>query len=250
MSTDETKKKDKKTFLQIYWFILSIKQHIINFFSCVKCCKITDSYVPLPMRLIKSLFIIVLSFLLNMLFLNQNYYSKKFKYFNQKYKLLVSNIYEYEVKLDEVSNEKIPSGELWKYACDHTIVYSIIVFVILLVAQLIIGKIFFSLRSDVLAVIKKNNLSEIKNLIVKTTIKNIIFFVLTVILLIIFMFTFIGFGGVYGGAYIDYLVPGLISIAFLELFPFIWSFILAIFRYKGITKNNEWCFNFTQFFLF
>ena len=68
-----------------------------------------------------------------MLFLNQNYYSKKCIYFNQKYKLLVSNIYEYEVKLDQVSNEKIPSGELWKYACDHTIVYSIIMFVILLV---------------------------------------------------------------------------------------------------------------------
>ena len=109
----------------------------------MKCCKITDSYVPLPMRFIKSLFIIVLSFLLNMLFLNQNYYSKKCKYFNQKYKLLVSYIYEYEVKLDQVSNEKIPSGELWKYACDHTIVYSIIVFVILLVAQLIMEKYFF-----------------------------------------------------------------------------------------------------------
>ena len=250
MTTDETKKKDKNTFCQIYWFILSIKQHIINFFSCVKCCKITESYVPLPMRFIKSLFIIVLSFLLNILFLNQNYYSQKFKYYNQKYKLIASQIYEYEVKLEEVSDEKIPASDLLKYAFDHTIIYSIIVFIILLVIQLIIGKLFFSLRNSVLEVIKKNDLKEIKNLVVKTTIKNIIFFILTVILLIIFMFTFIGFGGAYGGAYIDYLVPGLISIAFLEIFPFIWSFILAILRYIGIKKNKKCCFDFTQFFLF
>ena len=92
---------------------------------------------------------------------------------------------------------------------------------------------------------KKNNLNEIKNLVMKTNIKNNIFFILTLILLIIFMVIFIGFGGAYGGAYVDYLVPGLVAIAFLEIFPFIWSFILAIFRYIGITKKNACCFDFS-----
>jgi hypothetical protein len=141
--TDKAKRKEKKTFCQIYWFILSIKQHIINFFSGIKCCKITESYVPLPMRAIKSTFIVVLSFLLNILFLTQNYFSKKFKYFNQEYKLIVTKHYEYEIKLDEISDGNIPASESWKYAFSHTIINSIVVFIILL---LINSSILFSKR--------------------------------------------------------------------------------------------------------
>lgn len=248
--TDKAKRKEKKTFCQIYWFILSIKQHIINFFSGIKCCKITESYVPLPMRAIKSTFIVVLSFLLNILFLTQNYFSKKFKYFNQEYKLIVTKHYEYEIKPDEISDGNIPASESWKYAFSHTIINSIIVFIILLLIQFIIGLIFFSVRNSVLDVIRKNNLNEIKDLILKTKIKYIVFFILALVLLVIFLFTFIGFGGAYGGASIDYLVPGLISIAILEVFPFIWSLILAILRYIGIKKDNKCCFDFSQFFLF
>jgi hypothetical protein len=248
--TDKTKRKEKKTFCQIYWFILSIKQHIINFFSGIKCCKITESYVPLPMRAIKSTFIVVLSFLLNILFLTQNYFSKKFKYFNQEYKLIVTKHYEYEIKPDEISDGNIPASESWKYAFSHTIINSIVVFIILLLIQFIIGLIFFSVRNSVLDVIRKNDLNEIKDLILKTKIKYIVFFILALVLLVIFLFTFIGFGGAYGGASIDYLVPGLISIAILEVFPFIWSLILAILRYIGIKKDNKCCFDFSQFFLF
>jgi hypothetical protein len=94
--TEEIKKRKEKNFCQIYWFILSIKQHIINYFSSVKCCRITDSYIPLPIRFIKSLFLLVLSLILNALFLTQYYFSEKFKYFNSKYKLIVT-------KTDEIT---------------------------------------------------------------------------------------------------------------------------------------------------
>ena len=250
ISTEEIKRKSQKDFCQIYWFVLSIKQHIINYFSSVKCCKITDTYIPLPIRFIRSLFLLVLSLLLNALFLTQYYFSEKFKHFNGEYKLIVTNTDEMAVGLNEILNGNIPTKELWKYAFHHTYIKAIITFVILIVIQFLIGIIFFSLRSSVLATIRSNDLNDIKNLINKARIKYIVFFILCLILLIVFLFSFIGFGGAYGGAFIDYLVPGLVSIAFLEIFPFIWSLILAIFRYIGIRKGNKCCYEFSQFFLF
>ena len=248
--TDDIKKRAKKNFCQIYWVVLSIKQHIINYFSSIKCCKITDTYIPLPIRFIRSLFLIVLSFILNTLFLTQKYFSKKFNYFNGEYKLLVTKTDELNIELDEITDSDIPTMELWKYAFNHTIVNAIIVFIILIVVQLIIGIIFFSLRSSVMETIRSNNLSEIKNLITKVRIKYIVFIIISFVLLVLFMFSFIGFGGAYGGSFPDYFIPGLVAIAILEIFPFIWSLILAIFRYVGIRTGNKCCYEFSQFFLF
>lgn len=232
--TDEAIKRTKNVnFCKIYWFVLSLKQHIINFFSNIKCCKITESFIPLPIRFMRSLFMINLSFLINILFLNQNYFSKKFKYFNEKYKLITIKTDEYILESNEMTN--ISSNELWTYAFQHTIINAIIVFLILLIAQFIIGIIFFSLRNSVSEVIKKNDLNEIKTLITKTKIKYIIFFILSLALLVLFLFTFIGFGGAYGGAYIDYLAPGFIAILFLEIFPFIWDYRLEM-MLKNIKK--------------
>ena len=248
--TDDIKKRAKKNFCQIYWVVLSIKQHIINYFSSIKCCKITDTYIPLPIRFIRSLFLIVLSFILNTLFLTQKYFSKKFNYFNGEYKLLVTKTDELNIELDEIIDSDIPTMELWKYAFNHTIVNAIIVFIILIVVQLVIGIIFFSLRSSVMETIRSNNLSEIKNLITKVRIKYIVFIIISLVLLVLFMFSFVGFGGAYGGSFPDYFIPGLVAIAILEIFPFIWSLILAIFRYVGIRTGNKCCYEFSQFFLF
>ena len=248
--TDQLKKKDKSTFCEIYWSFLSIKQHIINYFYGIKCCKITDSYVPLSIRFIRSLFLINLAFLLNILFLNQNYFSKKFKYFNKNFKLIATKNEEYSIEPEEISEGDIPSGELMKYAFNHTIINALIVFVILIVAQFIVGVIFFSVKKSIFEIIKQNNMKEIKNLLNKMRIKFIIFVIIVMVLLIIFLFTFVGFGGSYGGGYIDYLIPGLVDIAFLQILPFIWSLILAIFRCMGIKKNNECCNNFSLFFMF
>ena len=225
--------------MQIYWEVVSIKQHIINFFSAIKCCNITESYIPLPMRFIRSLFMIVLAFMLNVLFLNQNYYSDKFTYFNKEYKLITTKREEFIIEPEEISDLKIPEIELWKYAFFHTYINAIIVFAALLVAQFIIGVIFFSLRVNVVEAIRSNNLSEINDLIVKTKIKNAIFFFICLILLIIFLISFAGFGGIYGGSFLDYFIPGLISLAVLQIFPFFWSIILAIIRYVGIKKGKN-----------
>ena len=247
---DKAKKKNKIKFCKIYWFVLSIKQHIINFFSSVKCCKITESFIPLPIRIIKSIFMIILALLMNILFLNQNYFSKKFKYFNEEYKLISIKTDEYTVLSEEISEDDIPKSKLWIYAFSHTYVNAIIVFVILLIIQFIIGIVFFSLRKSVLDVIKKNDLDGVQDLVLKTRIKYISFFIITVVLLIVFMLCFVGFGGAYSGGFIDYFAPGIISLIILEIFPFLWSLILALFRYIGIKKEKKCFYEFSQFFIF
>jgi len=243
----KSKIKDTSSYFEIYWYILSLKQHIINFFSSCNFCNITESYIPLPIRLIRSIFLIILEFLFNLLFLNQKYYSKKFKYFNEKYKLIAGTTDGITITPEEVLFSKIPSNDIWKYSFTHTFANALISFVILLVVQFIIGVIFFSLRKYLF---KKYDKSTLKDLESKTNIKYLIFFIITIVLLIIFMFTFIGFGGSYGGGFIDYFISGIVTLICLQIFPFIWSFILALLYYFGIKGKNEYCLKVSRFFMF
>ena len=192
----------------------------------------------------------ILAFLLNILFLNQNYFLEKFNYFNENYKLISVNTDDYKIKADEISDEEIPSGKFFSYAFSHTIINAIIVFAILLVVQFIIGIVFFSLRKSVVNVIKRNDLDGIQDLVLKTRIKYIIFFIISMVLLFIFLLSFVGFGAAYGGGFIDYFAAGIISLIILQIFPFLWSLIIALLRYIGINKGNKCCYEFSQFFIF
>ena len=247
---DKSKKRNKKHFCQIYWTILSLKQHIINFFSPIKCCKITDSFIPIPMRLIRSILIIVLALFINIFFLGQNYYSEKFKYFNEKYKLVSIKTDDYEIKAENTEEVKITFGETLSYAASHVFINSIISFAILLVLQFIICYFFFSIRKSVIDVIKRNDLDSIQDLVLKTRIKYILFFIITMVLLFIFLLFFIGFGASYGGGFVDYLIAGVFSLIFLQLFPFLWSLILAFLLFLGLKKGYKCCYQFSQFFIF
>ena len=246
---DGPSKKKKKTFCQIYWHVLSLKQHIINFFSFCTCINITESYIPLPIRIIRSLFMVVLSFLLSILFLNQKYYSNKFKYFNEKYKLIAGTTDGVTITPEEVVGG-VPSGELWSYSFSHTFVNGIIVFAILLVVQFIIGVAFFSLRNKVIEVLKKNDTSGINELVSQTRIKYLVFFIIVGVLLVLFLFVFIAFGGAYGGGFSDYFLPGIVALIFLEIFPFLWSLIISLLYYLGIKQKSKCCRQTSRFFMF
>ena len=130
---------EKKNFCQIYWMVVSLKQHIINYFSCIHCYKITKSFVPLSMRIIKSLFLLVLSFVFNIVFLNQTYYENKFNHFNEKYSLVHA----------ESLDLSVPTGERIGYAFSNTFVSAMISFILLIIVNFLVGFIFFSVRSDV-----------------------------------------------------------------------------------------------------
>lgn len=246
---DGPSKKKKKTFCQIYWHVLSLKQHIINFFSFCTCINITESYIPLPIRIIRSLFMVVLSFLLSILFLNQKYYSNKFKYFNEKYKLIAGTTDGVTITPEEVVGG-VPSGELWSYSFSHTFVNGIIVFAILIVVQFIIGVAFFSLRNKVIEVLKKNDTSGINELVSQTRIKYLVFFIIVGVLLVLFLFVFIAFGGAYGGGFSDYFLPGIVALIFLEIFPFLWSLIISLLYYLGIKQKSKCCRQTSRFFMF
>ena len=243
----KSKKKDKRSYCEIYWHVLSLKQHIINFFTVCNCCNITESYVPLPIRLIRSIFLVILAFLFNMLFLNQKYYSQKFRYFNEKYKLIAGTTDDVTIASEEVVLTKIPGNDIWKYSFAHTFVNALIVLALLIVVQFIIGVAFFSLRKYLF---KRDDKSAITELESKTKIKYFIFFIITIVLLIVFMFAFIGFGGAYGGGFSDYFISGIISLIFLQIFPFIWSIIIALFYYIGIRGNSKCCRKVSRFFMF
>lgn len=246
---DISSKKKKKTFCHIYWHVLSLKQHIINFFSFCTCLNITESYIPHPIRIIRSLFMVVLSFLLCILFLDQKFYSKKFKYFNEKYKLISGTTDGVTIAPEEVIGG-VTSGDLWSYSFSHTFVNGVIVFAILLVVQFILGIAFFSLRNKVIEVLKKNDTSGINELVTQTRIKYIIFFIIIGVFLILFLFVFIAFGGAYGGGFSDYFLPGIVALIFLQIFPFLWSLIISLLYYIGIKEKSKCCRQVSRFFMF
>ena len=233
---DELNNSGNLNYGKIYWYVLSLKQHIINYFSFIDFCNITESHIPLPIKLIRSLFMIITSFVINVLWLNQTYYEKKFEYFNKEYNILYSE--------NDIS---IPTGKKIGYAIGKTFAKALLSFVILLVVQLLLGIIFFSVIKSVIKIRKNKAIQDLSS---KVKIKNIVFFIIVMVLMIIFLFVLGGFVGAYGGGAVDYFTAGIISLIFLEIFPFIWSLIIALFRYYGIKKKNKYLFKIALFFMF
>lgn len=238
MKLNDSDKMDKISFCKMYWYVVSLKQHIINYFSFIHCCKITKSYVPFTMKIIRSIFLFFLSFVFNILFLNQTYYEKKFNKFNDEYKFIHA----------EDPNLKISSREIISYAISNTFVYAMVSFILLIIANFLVGFLFFSIRNSIDDAIKNND--NIDDLISKTKRKYLIFFIINIILMIVFLLTITGFVGAYGGGFVDYFVGGIISLIFFEIFPFIWSLILALFIYFGNKGKIKCLTNFGKFFMF
>ena len=237
---DENNPDNNISYGKIYWHVLSLKQHIINFFSFIDCCKITESYIPLSIRLIRSLFMIILSLVINILFLNQTYYDNKFDYFNKEYIIINS----------ETDDINIPSGKRITYAVKNTFGKAVISFIILLAVQFIFGIVFFSVRKSIIKAKMKKSHKVIQEIIAKSKKKNIAFYIIVMVCMILFFFTISGFIGIYGGGVVDYLTAGIISLILLEIFPFIWSLIIALFTYLGMKNNNKCCYKFSGFFMF
>jgi hypothetical protein len=176
-----------------------------------------------------------LSFIFNILFLNQNYYEKKFNHFNEKYTLIHA----------ENLDIKIPTGKEIEYAFSNTFATSMISFILLIITNFIIGFIFFSFRKDV-----NDPTNTFDDLISKAKIRNNIFFIINIVLMIIFLLTLTAFCGAYGGGFVDYFIAGIISLIFLEIFPFLWSLVISLLLYLGNKTNNNCCSKFGQFFMF
>ena len=239
------RKYDNSGFCRNYWIYLSVKQHIINFFGIITFCNMTKNYIPLTIKIIRSLFLVVLSLILSILWLDQKYIQKKWEHFNDKYSLLTT----------KEKNISISLSERISYALSHTIVHVIVDLIVLIFADFIIGVAFFKIKEEgdeIIELIKKggNYRKNVKKLEPKAKNKNNIFFSIVFILVVVFFISLCGFGATYPGGVVDCVTSGIFAIILLEIIPFIWSLILALFRYLGYKKNNECMINFSEFFLY
>jgi len=249
------RKYDNSGFCKNYWKFLSVKQHIINFFDVIPFCDMTLNYIPLTIKLIRSLFLVALSFILSILWLDQKYIQKKWEHFNDKYSLLTS----------EEKNISIPLSERILYALSHTIIHVIVDLIILIFADFIFGVAFFKIRKEGNEIeelmkeqgenpydkkLKNKFLKKLNTLRDKAKNKNNIFFAIVFILVVVFFISLCGFGATYPGGVVDCVTSGIFAIILLEIIPFIWSLILALFRYLGNRKKNECMKSFSEFFLY
>ena len=239
----EKEKEGSGKFLKNYWLFLSIKQHIINYFSEITCCKITISYVPLELRFVRSIFLFILSIVITILWLDQKYFEKKWEHFNDNYSLSSTFQKNFEISLVERIS----------YALVNNIGNSIVNLIFLIVGDFIVGAIFFNLRNDVQKLVKKNKVNKVDKMqdyLLKVRRNYNIFYVLNFILIIVFFLSLCGFGVIYPGGIADCLTVAIFSIFLLEIVPFIWALILATFRYFGYKKKKQALISFSEFFLF
>ena len=234
------KKIDNSNFCKNYWLFLSIKQHIINYFSELACCNITLSYIPLELRFVRSIFLFILSIVITILWLDQKYFEKKWDHFNDKYSLSSTFQNDFEISV----------GERIGYALGNNIGNAIINLIFLIVADFLTGIIFFNLKSDVEKIQEKGKMSKMQDYILKVRRNYNIFYAVNFILIVIFFLSLCGFGVEYPGGVCDCLTTAIFSVFLLEIVPFVWSLILAALRYFGYKKKKQTMIKFSEFFLY
>ena len=237
-------KKIKKP-IEIYLDVLCIKQHIINFFSCLfnKCLE-AESFIPLQMKIIRFVFLIILNIFFNTIFLGQNYFIEKYNYFNDKYNL------EKEAKKELI----ISDSEKINYAFKHCFKNAFISFILCLIIQLIIGFIFFGTKKKISNIIeikeKTSQEKEYNNVMSKIKSLFIVFFIINFVLLILFSTYIIGFNMIYNKSLSDFLIPSFITFILLQIIPFITSIIITIIMHSGLKKENQKYINIAKTLLF
>ena len=242
MTLTEAKTKDFRKFRTLYWNILSLRHSVINLFSCIKLFQITSSYTPIQIKIIKFIFMIVLNMFVNALILTQDYFNKKFHYFNNKYNILH----------DELDN--ITSGEKFKYAMSHSFPRVLSSLIICLIIQGLIEYGFFRERKKIYSLFILHGINEINKKVVdlmkKIKIKYYIFIFLNFALMVIFFIYLTNFSAVYTGGILDFIGAGILTFIFLQIFPFVSSFILSLLRFYGLKNSNGTLYSLSQILSF
>ena len=176
---------------------------------------------------------------INALILTQDYFKKKFYYFNNKY-----NILYIELENGISKKEKI------KYAMNNCFPRVFITFIICLIIQGVIEYAFFGERKKMYKLFLLKGLNEInknsKAIISKLRIKYYIYMVINFILVIIFYIYVTNFSAVYISGVFDYVGAGIWTFILLQIFPFFSSLVLSILRYYGLKKSNNTIYRISQ----
>ena len=219
---NDEKKEKQISFWECYWKILSLKQPIINLFSPIKCLKITDTNIPLLVKLMKNIFIISLNIFFNVLHLDQQYFRNKYIYFNNKYNIV-----------NEYLNQNIPLNERLSYGFKNAYISGSISFLICFIIQCIINYLFFNehiyfgkYNTHIKVFNIRNNINKYKNLSEKEYKKYLLIFGIGFIIMIIIFYSVITFNEVYRGGYSDLLAASIWTFIFLQIIPFIFCLVL------------------------
>ena len=231
-----------ENFSYYYWKLLSLKQPIINLFTSIDFLKTGKSYIPLPIKIIRILFYLLINIFFNSLHLEQQYFRKKFYYFESKYNII--NTYP----------EKIISlNERLIYAFTHSITSGIICFIICFVIQSLLNYFFFNSKNDIIKI--KNNSSNNDREILKLLNEYyktyfLIVFSIKFIVLLFICYSIINFTQIYTGGITDLIAGTIWTFIFLQVFPFIYCIIFSFFfKLKNKNKNN-YLLNFGEFIYF
>jgi hypothetical protein len=241
----EAIKKDDRTLGELYCHLLPLKQPIWDMLSDIKALEINKSFVPLSMKIIRFCFMLSFNMFMNSLFLTQNYFKKRYKYFNEKYNL------QYNEELKGIS-----SAEKFGYALKYAAGYYISIFIICLIIQFIMNYYLFNLRKQVWALLKECNddkKEEIKqmNLFMNSqTSTYIVIATINFIFIVFFFFYIINFSQAFKGAVVDYIAGTFMTWLLLQIIPFISCFISALFRYYGIKNPDNRLYKLNQAYIY
>ena len=237
----EAKKDSKLSFCGFYWYLLGLKQPLLNLTSEIKILNITESFIPSGIKLIKFIFIICLDLFINALFISQKYFSKKFTYFNDKY-----NLRFIDLGIDISVNER------FSYGFKHTILSSVYTFLICYLVQSLLNYFYFNLRKRINDIImaEGNVDEEIVNYFQTVRTKYKFLFMINIILMLLFWYYMIVFSSVYRGGDLDYISAAIWSFIFLQIFPFLICLFLALIRYCALKKSDENIYKFSQVFAY
>ena len=243
LTLEKAKQYDKRSFGIIYWCVFSFKQPIINILSFFDAFQITKSCIPIQMKLIRFLLMLILNIFINSMTITQEYFKKKYEYFNEKYQIEASE--NMKIKIDPL--------ERLSYAMKHCFPEVIVTFIICMIIQYIINFIFFGIRRELCLISineKKENLNKaVEKLVKKAKVRYIIFSFINLVFMIIFFVYLTNFSTAYSGGALDYIGAGIWTFIFLQILPIFSSLIIALLRYYGIKKNKEGMYKISQVLL-
>ena len=214
---NEEIKTNKLSFWEYYLKLLILKQPIINLFGCLNSIKINNK-IPALVKLMKFIFVLTLNIFFNILHLDQNYFRKKYEYFNNKYNIR----YVYLTK-------EISFNERLLYGFKNTIIPGVISFLIYFIIQSIINYYCFSVGKYINKDNKKKPTSSMSE---KERKKYIILFGVEIIIMIFIFYSLIVFNEVYRGGFSDLLAAFIWTFIFLQITPFILLFNYALIKYN------------------
>jgi hypothetical protein len=239
MPFNEIHLNDKRKFINLYWHILSLKQPIINMLSFIKYFNVTESYIPITIKINKFIFMIILNLFANSMNISQEYLMRKYEYFNQRYNIKDN---EYALKSSEIIN----------YALKNCFSKAMSSFISCLIVFYLIEYFLFNNRRKI------NNLSlevdlnmnklnkKIIGLIKIIRKKVIIYICVSSFFMIIFSLYLINYSFAYPGSVLDYVSLFIITFIFLQITPFITSLLICLMRYYSIKKNYKILYKISQ----